>query len=116
MTRSRLRVLPEAYTLVRLAFDGRTPRRARVLVAAFLAYLLVPTDLLPDVVLGLGLLDDLAVGLAVRRLVLGAVPGAVLDDHRRAARERTALVGGVALLAVLVAGVTLWWALGPGGV
>jgi uncharacterized membrane protein YkvA (DUF1232 family) len=101
MSRLRLGVLPEAYTLVRVAFDERTPRRATALVLGLVAYLLVPVDVLPDLALGVGWLDDLALGLVVRQAVLGSVPEDVVADHRAVARENAAVVGGVFLLALV---------------
>ncbi|MFD1512886.1 YkvA family protein [Halomarina rubra] len=112
MTRLRLGVVPEAYTLVRVAFDERTPRRVTALVLALVAYLLVPVDLIPDVALGVGWLDDLALGVAVHRLVLGRVPETVVAEHRAAAREHAFAAGAVALGALLAVGVLAAWSLG----
>ncbi|MFC5971106.1 YkvA family protein [Halomarina salina] len=103
MSRLRLGVLPEAYTLVRVAFDERTPRRATALVLALVAYLLVPLDVLPDVVLGVGWLDDLTLGVVVHRLVLRSVPPDVVADHRAVARENAVTAGAVLLVAVVAA-------------
>lgn len=115
MTRFRLGVLPEAYTLVRVAFDERTPRRVTALVLALVAYLLVPLDVLPDVVLGVGWLDDLTLGLLVHRVALQWVPDDVVADHRATARENAVIAGGVLLVtvvAVVVVTVVTAWRMG----
>ncbi|HYD29908.1 MAG TPA: YkvA family protein [Azospirillaceae bacterium] len=44
--------------------DDRTPARARAILVGALAYFILPADMLPDVVLGLGFTDDATVLLA----------------------------------------------------
>jgi uncharacterized membrane protein YkvA (DUF1232 family) len=54
----------------RLLRDHRVPRRRKLLLAAVVAYLALPFDLVPDVIPGAGQLDDLvAVALVLRHLV-----------------------------------------------
>ena len=58
--------------LVRLSLDRRVPSRARALIAGTLAYFILPTDLLPEAVLGpAGYLDDLVLTAAVLSQVFG---------------------------------------------
>lgn len=66
-------LLPDCARLVgRLLRDPRVPRRRKLLLAALLAYLALPFDLVPDVVPIAGQLDDaLLVALVLRRLVRG---------------------------------------------
>ena len=66
--------LPDVARLFRdVARDDRVPRRVKVEVGLAAAYLVLPFDVIPDFIPGLGQLDDLAiVGWAVRRLLLGA--------------------------------------------
>lgn len=73
----------DAYRL--MIADPRTPWLARALLAAAVAYLVSPIDLIPDFVPVLGHLDDLLiVGLLVG-LGLRFTPRAVKDDCRRRA-------------------------------
>ncbi len=60
--------------------DPRTPRAAKWLGAAFMAYLLSPIDLIPDFIPVIGYLDD-AVVLAwtLRRIVRAAGPVVVRE-------------------------------------
>ena len=45
----------------RILVQRETPWRVRALLIAALAYLLLPFDLIPDWILGLGIVDDLTV-------------------------------------------------------
>jgi uncharacterized membrane protein YkvA (DUF1232 family) len=45
----------------RTLFQRQTPWRVRVLLIAALAYLLLPFDLIPDWLLGFGIVDDLTI-------------------------------------------------------
>lgn len=56
------------------AFDGRTPLKAKGILLASLAYFILPIDVIPDFILGLGFTDDAAV-------IFGAV--AMLRTHLR---------------------------------
>ncbi len=65
------------------ALDPDTPRKAKGVLFAALAYFVVPTDLVPDVVAGLGFTDD----ATVLATALGVVGMHVKETHRRAARR-----------------------------
>jgi uncharacterized membrane protein YkvA (DUF1232 family) len=65
------------------AFDRATPIKAKGILVGALAYFILPVDLMPDMVLGLGFTDDLAVLLAAINLVRTHVT----DAHRARARE-----------------------------
>lgn len=72
--REAVGLLPDLGRLLRaLVRDPRTPRRAKVLAGLAAGYVASPIDVLPDVVPGVGGIDDLLVVLwAVRRLVATA--------------------------------------------
>ena len=74
--------LPDVARLFRdVARDDRVPRRVKVEVGLAAGYLLLPIDIIPDFLPGIGQLDDLAViGWAVRRLMMGAGEG-ILREH-----------------------------------
>jgi uncharacterized membrane protein YkvA (DUF1232 family) len=67
------------------AFDSATPMRARGVLIGALAYFILPIDLMPDIAIGLGFTDDLAVLLAAFKVVTTHVT----EAHR--ARARMAL-------------------------
>ena len=70
-TTAALRVLPDLVRLVRrLGADASLPRGVRIRLWLLLAYLLLPIDLVPDVVPVLGYADDaVVVALALRAVV-----------------------------------------------
>lgn len=65
------------------ALDADTPRKAKGVLFAALAYFVVPTDLVPDVIAGLGFTDD----ATVLATALGVVGMHVKEKHHRAARR-----------------------------
>jgi len=66
--------------------DPKTPTRARLTLVAALAYFVAPFDVVPDMLLGLGFLDDASVLAAA----LSAVVGSIREEHREAARRALA--------------------------
>jgi uncharacterized membrane protein YkvA (DUF1232 family) len=65
------------------ALDPRTPTRVRGTLIAALAYFVMPLDLVPDFIVGLGFTDDAAVLTAA----ITAVQRHIRPRHRRQARE-----------------------------
>lgn len=107
MRRPTVTALTEAYTLVLVALDRRTPNRGRVLlVVVFTAgYVLSPVDLLSDLVPIVGWTDDVLIGLVGRRAVYRLVPQELVEDHRQSAKSHLLAAIGLtlAVVAVLVA-------------
>ena len=69
--------------------DPATPTGARLTLVAALAYFVAPFDIVPDVIAGLGFMDDATVLLAA----ISAVRGSIRDVHREAARHALAEEG-----------------------
>jgi uncharacterized membrane protein YkvA (DUF1232 family) len=65
----------------RLMKDPELPLRARLIPLIVLAYLVFPGDLLPDYILGLGQLDDVAVILLAFRLFVSSCPPELVQRH-----------------------------------
>ncbi len=86
------RALGKQIAILRYALeDPRTPRRAKLLGAGVLAYLVSPIDLIPDFIPVLGQLDDLVVAPAGLFVVWRMIPEEVRRDARaRADREAPA--------------------------
>jgi uncharacterized membrane protein YkvA (DUF1232 family) len=63
------------------ALDPATPMRVRGMLFAALAYFILPTDVIPDMLAGLGFADDAALLTAV----LALVSSNVTPTHRAAA-------------------------------
>lgn len=68
------------------AMDRKTPLRAKGILLAALGYFILPTDAVPDFILGLGFTDDVAVLTAA----LATVRTHITPAHRLAAREAMA--------------------------
>ncbi|MBB37238.1 MAG: hypothetical protein CME88_04765 [Hirschia sp.] len=65
------------------ALDPLTPPRVKGVLLAALGYFVVPTDLIPDVILTLGFTDD----ASVIAMALGVVGTHIKPRHQRAARR-----------------------------
>ncbi len=65
------------------AFDRATPLKAKGILIGALAYFILPFDVVPDFILGLGFTDDMAVLLAAFNVVRTHVTAA----HRQRARD-----------------------------
>lgn len=64
------------------AIDPATPLRARAILYGAIAYFVLPFDIVPDWILGLGFTDDAAVLATALRMVAGHIT----QEHRDAAR------------------------------
>lgn len=73
----------EAVAAYYCALDPQTPGHVRGTLLAALAYFILPLDILPDFIVGLGFGDDLTVLAAA----IAAVRGSMTDGHRQAARR-----------------------------
>ena len=65
----------------RLLWDQRVPLWTKVIPPLALAYVVFPIDLIPDVALGLGQLDDVAVMLIGVKLFIDLAPPDVVREH-----------------------------------
>ena len=95
--RRLLRELPNFLKLlVRLLRDGRVPPVDKLLFGAVLAYILMPADLLPDVLGPFGMMDDLyLLGLSLSRLLARAGNDTLLEHWDGNPRALGYLVEGV---------------------
>ena len=77
-----VRWAPAVFQLyARLFTDARTPRSARGIVNAVLAYFVVPDDVMPEGELGpVGLMDDLYVAAHAHRILRRELPRTLLED------------------------------------
>ena len=66
-----------------LSVDPRTPLIAKWLIAAAVAYLLMPFDLIPDFIPILGQLDDLVIVPGLIYLGLQCIPLSLKQEIRR---------------------------------
>lgn len=85
----------DAVALFYCGLDRETPARTKGLVFAGLAYFILPFDVIPDWIPGLGFTDDAAV-LAATIALAGR---AVQPRHREAARRKLDELSGLAPIA-----------------
>jgi uncharacterized membrane protein YkvA (DUF1232 family) len=71
-----------------LMMDARIHPATKLIPIAALGYLLLPVDLAPDVVLGIGQLDDLAVLMFGLRMFFEFSPPEVVQEHLKRLAER----------------------------
>jgi len=67
----------------KLLWDQRVPLTTKLVPLAVLAYLILPFDVLPDAILGLGQVDDIVVLLVGLRMFVSLCPPAVVAEHDR---------------------------------
>ena len=68
----------------RLLRDSRVPLFPKLIILAAAIYVISPVDLIPDLILGLGQLDDLGVAMLAIGVFIQLCPPAIVDEHRRA--------------------------------
>ncbi len=66
------------------AVDPLTPTRVKVVLMGAVAYFVLPADLVPDLLLGIGFTDD----ATVLATALGVVGAHIKPRHRHSARQR----------------------------
>jgi uncharacterized membrane protein YkvA (DUF1232 family) len=66
------------------AFDSNTPLKVRGTLLGALAYFILPIDVIPDFIVGLGFTDDLAVLMTAITLVKNHIT----QDHRDRAKAK----------------------------
>ena len=72
-TAGKVPFLDDAVAAYFCAVDPQSPAKVKASILAALAYFVVPTDLVPDFIAGLGYSDDAAVLLGVLKLVGGHI-------------------------------------------
>src|SRR5471032_1709223 len=97
-TLGRVPFTEDAVAAFHCATDSTTPLPIRVTLFGALAYFVMPFDVIPDFILGLGYTDDPAVLFAAYK----AASAHITEAHREKARlaaQGTAAAGGVAAAA-----------------
>ncbi|MHC4263241.1 MAG: YkvA family protein [Planctomycetota bacterium] len=77
-------LVEQALVLYFLVQDENVPTKPKAIAIGALGYFILPIDLIPDLIPGVGFTDDLsAIGIAMWQLA-----GHITDEHRRLAQER----------------------------
>jgi len=66
------------------AFDPKTPVRVKGILLAALAYFIMPIDMVPDLLIGIGFTDD----MAVLATAIGLIKSHIKEEHYEAARVK----------------------------
>ncbi len=76
--------LPNFFKLYwRLFTDRRVSLLPKIILVLGVAYLLVPSDVLPDLLLPLGLVDDTAVLVVAAKTFMALCPRRIVEEHVR---------------------------------
>ncbi len=81
---SRVPFAEDAIAAYYCAFDPATPVKVKGIVLAALAYFILPIDVLPDFIVGLGFTDDMAVLFTAINLIRSHMTPAHRDKARAA--------------------------------
>jgi uncharacterized membrane protein YkvA (DUF1232 family) len=68
----------------RLLIDPRVSILPKLIIPAAAIYVISPIDLIPDVILGLGQLDDIGVVVLAITMFIEFCPRIIVEEHRRA--------------------------------
>jgi uncharacterized membrane protein YkvA (DUF1232 family) len=82
-TIGRAPFIDQAVAAYYAAFDPATPAHAKAILMAALAYFIMPVDLVPDVIAGLGFSDD----ATVLMLAIQALAPHIKSEHVERARS-----------------------------
>lgn len=78
------KTLVTALTLFYCLQDKDTPPQAKAIIVGALGYFILPTDLIPDFLPGVGYTEDMSALV----IALGTVSAYIKDEHKAKARER----------------------------
>ncbi len=86
----RVPFIEDAVAAYYCAIDPKTPFQVKAVIMGALAYFVLPTDMVPDIIAGLGFGDDAAVFYAAWR----TISGHVTQEHFTKARATLARISG----------------------
>jgi len=72
----------------RLIRDPRVTLWSKAIPVLAVAYVLSPLDLIPDILIGLGQLDDLGILIGAMRLFEAVTPDYIVAEHRKEIARR----------------------------
>jgi uncharacterized membrane protein YkvA (DUF1232 family) len=73
----------------RLLFDRRVSGMAKMIPLAMIAYILSPIDLIPDIFLPFGVVDDIGALVLGLQFFIHSAPPEVVNEYRRRVRGKT---------------------------
>ncbi len=95
-----LLLLPDFFILLcRLAVDDRVPRKTKVLVGGIIAYIIMPIDLIPDIIPVIGLMDDLIMAVIGLNMVLNQIDNNILLENWSGEEDLLAMLQKISAMA-----------------
>jgi uncharacterized membrane protein YkvA (DUF1232 family) len=82
-TLGRVPFIDKAMAAYFAAFDAETPKEAKAILLAALAYFIMPADVIPDVLTGLGFSDDATVLLMAIQAIAPHIAPRHIEQARR---------------------------------
>ena len=77
------RLVSDLILVIRLMFDRRVSTTAKLIPLIVLLYVISPVDLIPDVFVPLGIVDDLTILVLGFQLFIHSAPRAVVQEYRQ---------------------------------
>ncbi|MBN1248000.1 MAG: DUF1232 domain-containing protein [Anaerolineae bacterium] len=72
----------------KLLWDNRVPLSTKLVPLLTVAYLILPIDIVPDVLVGFGQVDDLVILLVGLRMFISLCPPSVVAEYNRLTADR----------------------------
>jgi uncharacterized membrane protein YkvA (DUF1232 family) len=76
-----LALIRNTMLIIRLFFDSRVPWLLKAILPITLVYAVIPTDLVPDFLVGPGWLDDIIVLIVGMAIFLALAPKSIVREH-----------------------------------
>jgi uncharacterized membrane protein YkvA (DUF1232 family) len=84
---------------VRLMRDPRVPPRSKAVLVVVAAYLASPIDVIPDMIPGVGQLDDIVIAAFALDYMINQVPAEILKEHWDGDEDVLELIRNIAEIA-----------------
>ncbi len=75
-------IIRQGRLVLKLLLDNRVPAGVKLIPLLTLLYVVMPLDMIPDPILGLGQVDDLVIVLIGLNLFIRLSPSRVVEQHR----------------------------------
>lgn len=81
--------------------DKRSPLYAKIISLLAFLYLVLPIDILPDIIFPAGLLDDMAITPALLYFAYKSIPGEVVKDARLSSQKISEFAGKLKIFLII---------------
>lgn len=85
------RFISDLVLVIRLMFDRRVSTTAKLIPLVMLVYIISPLDLVPDVFVPFGIVDDLTVLVIGLQLFIHSAPPGVVEEYRGGGKKKRAV-------------------------